>query len=183
MDNDNTLSESISTETDKLKEQIVTDIAMDPTKAVAAKISEKIITQINSDQNTQEKIADVADKIIDHGINTNTLKAEAAEHRAASEAKDTDFTNNASEYLHHGIDHKVQPWQSKLMIVMNNIWFVIISVLFFFTFIPFSMFMSRVKALSGILKFVAITIGVLCLLLILFGLTTWILRKCGINLW
>lgn len=170
-------------ENERVKSQALVDIVSDPTKAVSAKISEEIVTQINTDGTTQTKFAKVASNIVDRGLNANTRKAEAVEHKASSEAKDADFENNCAEYLHHGVKHKVQPWQSKVMIAMNNIWFVIISILCFFTIIPFSMFMSRIKALSGILKFVAIAVGILLLLAILFGLTVWVLKLCGIQLW
>lgn len=170
-------------EAERIKAAALADIVSDPTKAVSTKISEEVVSQINSDETTQEKVAKVAEKIVDHGLTANVRKAEAVEHRASSEAKDADFENNKAEYLHHGVDHKVPKWQSKMMIAMNNVWFVILSTVFFFTFIPFSMFMSRIKSLSGILKFVAITIGIICLLAMLFGLTVWVLKLCGINLW
>ena len=43
------------------------------------------------------------------------------------------------------------------------------------------MFMSRIKALNGILKFVAIAIGVILLLTMLFGVTVLVLHLCGID--
>ena len=120
-----------------VKAKVVADIVIDPMKVVSTKISDEIVDKINNDDSAAVKISEVADQIVDHGIKANKRVAEAVEHRASAEAKDADFENNKSEYLHHGIDYKVQPWQSKLMIIMNNIWFVILSFIFFFSFIQY----------------------------------------------
>ena len=168
-------------ELERIKAQALVEVVADPTKAVATKVSQAVAHKIDTDKTVSKKVDSVAAKIIDKGLQANTKQADAAHSAALAKAKDQDFANNKEEYLHHGVQGRVQPWQSTMMIWMNNIWFVILSIIFFFTFVPFSMFMSRIKALSGILKFVAITIGVSLLLIILASITFWVLHVT--NVW
>jgi maltodextrin utilization protein YvdJ len=94
-----------------------------------------------------------------------------------------DFEKYKNEYLYHGIDHKVdKKWKKNLLLIINDIWFVIWAVISMFTIVPVSTFLSRIKALSGFIRVVAVTLGVLLLLTCLFGLTLFILGRFGIKI-
>jgi hypothetical protein len=164
------------------KGKAIAEIMKSPSAVVAAKVSENVVIKINTDEQTGKRVEQVAEKIIGSGLKAEDNKATAAGIRAESEVKDADFESNKAEFLHHGIDHKVKPWQSKVMCVINDIWFVIISIIFAFTLVPFSEFLSRIRAYSRLLRFVAGFVGISMLLTMLFGLTVLVLNVCGIDL-
>lgn len=114
---------------------------------------------------------------------TQRYKANAQITLSEDEKIEADFTKNKSEYLYHGIDHKVdKKWKRNLLLVINDFWFVIWAIVSCFTIVPVSTFLSRIKALKGVVKGCAVTVGILLLLAILGGITYAILRACGIDI-
>jgi hypothetical protein len=164
------------------KAKAIVQVMTSPTAMVAAKVSENVVQQINNDEQTGKKVAVIAQKIIGSGLNTEEKKATAEEIRAESTVKDADFESNESEFAHHGITHKVKPWQSKAMCIINDVWFVVITIIFAFTLVPFSTFLARIKGYSSLLKWVASLVGILMLLAMLFGVTVLVLRVCGVEI-
>ncbi len=109
--------------------------------------------------------------------------AEAAITRSENGKNEADFDKNKNEYLYHGIEHKIdKKWKQKLVLGMNDFWFVVLAITSFFTIVPISMVMNRIKSLKGIVKGFAITLGTLFLLAIVGAITYAILRACGVKI-
>lgn len=156
-------------------------IAQDPTKALQTKLNTKVAEHIDKSQEVAQKIEQTADKLVDKGLKVQENKASASVILSEDEIIEADFQKNKEEYLHHGIDHKVdKPWKRKMLMVINDIWFVIIAIISAFTIVPVSTFLSRIKALHGIVKWLAIVLGVAMLLACLGGLTYALLKRCGV---
>lgn len=154
----------------------VAQIIVDPLKVVSTKISQTIGKKIADDPNINKKIDGVADKIIDDGIAANTANADAGRSNSEADAMLADFNKNKDEFLHHGINHKIAPWQSAMLLIMNSIWFVLISIVNFVTFLPISIVLSRIATLKGLLKGIAVTIAAVLLIAILVVIILSILR-------
>ena len=160
-----------------------TDIATDPTRALQSKLNMKVAEHIDTSQKVAQKIDETADRLVDKGLKAQENKADAQITLSEDEKIEADFTKNKSEYLYHGIDHKVdKKWKRNLLLVINDFWFVIWAIVSCFTIVPVSTFLSRIKALKGVVKGCAVTVGILLLLAILGGITYAILRACGIDI-
>ena len=108
-------------------------------------------------------------------------KATAQVISSEDETIKADFDKNKDEYLYHGIDHKIDAkWKRTMLLRINDVWFVIWAIISCFTIVPVSTFLSRIKALKGIVKGVAIVLGICLILAILGGVTYAILRRCGV---
>lgn len=163
----------------EVKEMAV--IAQDPTKSLQTKLNMKVAEHIEHSQQVAEKIETTADKLVDRGLKVQENKAVASVILSEDETLEADFQKNKEEYLYHGIDHKIdKEWKRKIIHVINDIWFVIWAIVSCFTLVPVSTFLSRIKAMKGIMKGVAVVVGVLLLLSCLFGLTYACLRWSGI---
>lgn len=156
-------------------------IAQDPTKALQTKLNTKVAEHIDKSQEVAQKIEQTADKLVDKGLKVQENKASASVILSEDEIIEADFQKNKEEYLHHGIDHKIdKTWKRKMLMIINDIWFVILAIISAFTIVPVSTFLSRIKALSGIVKWLAIVLGVAMLLACLGGLTYALLKWCGV---
>ena len=163
--------------------QATTDIATDPTRALQTKLNMKVAQHIDSSEKVAQKIDETADRLVDKGLKAQENKADAQITLSEDEKLVADFAKNQSEYLYHGIDHKVdKAWKRNLLLIINDFWFVIWAIVSCFTIVPVSTFLSRIKALKGIVKGCAVTVGILLLLAILCGITYAILRACGVNI-
>lgn len=163
--------------------QATKEIVANPTTAVKVKISERIAKRIDESKEIAAKIDATADRITEKDLQAEENHADAAVTRSENGKSEADFEKNKNEYLYHGIDHKIaEKWKRNLLLGINNFWFVVFAIASFFTIVPISTFMSRVKALKGIVKGFAITLGVLCLIAVICGITYAILRACGVNL-
>lgn len=161
------------------KEQAI--IIQDSTKALQTKLNLKVAQHIDSSQAVAEKIEQTADKLVDKGLKVQENKADADVILSEDETLEADFTKNKSEYLYHGINHKIdKAWKRKLIHVINDIWFVIWAIVSCFTIVPISTFLSRIGALKGFMKGVAMVLGILLLLACLGGLTYGCLRWTGV---
>lgn len=156
-------------------------IVQDPTKALNTKLNLKVAEHIDQSPEVATKISQTADKLVDKGLKAQENKATAQVISSEDETIEADFKKNKDEYLYHGIDHKIdKEWKRKMLLVINDIWFVIWAIVSCFTIVPVSTFLSRIKALRGIVKGVAVVIGILLLLAILTGITFAILKWCGV---
>ena len=157
------------------------DISTDTNKTLQLKLNQKLSNHIDTDPTVNEKIEETANKLVDKGLQVQTNKADASIIDSQSDINTADFKKNEAEYMYHGIDHPIdKDWKRKILHTINDIWFVIWAFVSFFTIVPVSTFLSRIKALKGIVKGVAIVLGILMLLACLAGLTLFCLRQCGV---
>lgn len=156
-------------------------IAQDPTKSLQTKLNLKVAEHIDTSKAVAERIEQTADKLVEKGLRTQENKADAGIILSEDEKIEADYKQHSAEYLYHGINHKVdKPWKRTMMFIINDIWFVIFAIISFFSIVPVSMFLSRIKALSGFVKWLAVAVGVLLLLVCLFGLTYGCLNWVGV---
>lgn len=163
----------------EIKEQAI--IVQDPTKALQTKLNMKVAEHIDNSQAVAQKIENTADKLVDQGLKVQENKATAGVIESEDEILDADYEKNKAEYLYHGINHKIdKKWKRTIIHVINDIWFVIWAIVSCFTIVPVSTFLSRVGALKGFIKGVAIVLGIVMLLACLGGITFAILRQVGL---
>ena len=156
-------------------------IAQDPTKALQTKLNMKVAEHIDNSQAVAVKIEQTADKLVNKGLKVQENKAVANEILSEDETIEADFQKNKDEYLYHGINHKIdKPWKRKIIHIINDIWFVIWAIVSCFTLVPVSTFLSRVGALKGFMKGVALVLGILLLLACLGGLAYGCLKWTGV---
>lgn len=163
--------------------QAMSEIAQDPTKALQTKLNMKVAEHIDGSTQVAEKISATADKLVDKGLQAQENKATASVILSEDETLEADFKKNKEEYLYHGINHKIdKQWKRDVLLIINDIWFVIWALVSFFTIVPVSTFLSRISALKGFIKGVAMVIGILMLLVCLYGLTIFALRRFGVSI-
>lgn len=156
-------------------------IAQDSTKALQTKLNMKVVEHIDNSQIVAEKIEKTADRLVDKGLKAQENKATASEILSEDETLEADFIKNKDEYLYHGINHKIdKPWKRILIHRINDIWFVIWAIVSCFTIVPVSTFLSRISALKGFMKGVAMILGIVLLLACLGGLTYGCLKWTGV---
>lgn len=156
-------------------------IAQDPTRALQTKLNLKVAEHIDNSQEVAEKIGNTATKLVDKGLKVQENKADADIIDSEDETIEADFRKNKEEYLYHGINHKIdKEWKRKIILAINDIWFVIWAIVSFFTIVPVSTFLSRINALKGFIKGVALVVGIFMLLACLGGLTFACLKWTGI---
>ena len=159
----------------------MSSIIQSPQKALNAKLSDKIGKEIEQSEEVDKKVAETTQILVDKGLEEQRNKAVASVINSENETIEADFNKHKDEYLYHGIAHKIdKKWKRNLILFLNDIWFVALAILSFFTIVPFSMFLARIAALKGFIKGVAITVGTLCLLAIVGGLTYASLKWCGV---
>lgn len=159
----------------------MSEMITDSNKAIQTKLNIETAKVIDESEEIKKKIGKTADILVDKGLQTQENKAKASVMRSENETLEADFEKNKDEYLFHGIDHKIdKEWKRKIIHAINDVWFVIWAIVSCFTIVPVSTFLSRIKALKGIVKGVAIIIGIIMLLAILGGVTVAILKRCGV---
>ena len=156
-------------------------IVQDPTKALTTKLNEKVALHIDKSEQVAQKIEQTADKLVDKGLKAQENEAEANVILSEDATLQADFEKNKAEYLYHGINHKIdKKWKSTLLLAINDIWFVIWAIVSCFTIVPVSTFLSRIGALKGFMKGVALVLGIILLLACLGGLTYGCLTWTGV---
>lgn len=156
-------------------------IAQDPQRVIGVKLSEKLAKEIETSAEVDKKVAETTQILVDKGLEEQQNKATASVTNSENAELEADYTKYKDEYLYHGIDHKIdKKWKRKLLLFINDIWFVIWAIVSFFTIVPVSTFLSRIKALSGFIKGVAVVLGILLGLACLFGLTYGCLKWTGV---
>ena len=159
----------------------MSSIIQSPQKALNAKLSDKIGKEIEQSGEVDKKVAETTKILVDKGLEEQRNKAVASVINSENETIEADFNKHKDEYLYHGIAHKIdKKWKRNLILFLNDIWFVVLAIVSFFTIVPFSMFLARIGALKGFIKGVAITVGTLFLLAIVGGLTYASLKWCGV---
>lgn len=167
---------------DEVKAKAMVDLVSDPKKAIRANISGKIQEKIQTDSTVQERLGKTADTIIDKNLSSEQNKAVAEHITSEDEINEANFEKYKNEYSHFGILTKVDKlWKTKIISVMNDFWFVIFAIISFFTIVPVSIFVERLRALKGFVKAVFIILGCLLVAGILFGLIVLILHFAGID--
>lgn len=156
-------------------------IAQNPQKAIQTKLGEKLAKEIETNAEVDKKVAETTQILVDKGLEEQQNKATASVINSENETLEADFQKYKDEYLYHGIDHKIdKKWKKSLLLAINDIWFVIWAIVGFFTIVPVSTFLSRIKALSGFIRGVAIVLGILLGLACLGGLTYACLKWTGV---
>lgn len=156
-------------------------IAKDSTSALQTKLNLKVVEHIDSSKEVAERISQTADKLVDKGLKAQENKATANVILSEDETLEADYQKNKNEYLYHGIDHKIDKKRKRqILLIINDIRFVIWAIVSAFTIVPISTFLSRICALKGFLKVVAIILGVAMLLACLWGLTYGCLKWAGV---
>jgi hypothetical protein len=156
-------------------------IAQDPQKAIQYKLGEKLAKEIESSTEVDKKVAETTQILVDKGLEEQHNKAVASVINSENETIEADFNKHKDEYLYHGIDHKIDKvWKRQLLLIINDFWFIIWALVSMFTIVPVSTFLSRIKALSGFIKWVAIMIGITLGLSCLGALTYACLNWCGV---
>lgn len=153
------------------------ELLKNPTQALDYKLSESLADTIENSSTVKTKVANTAQKIVDKGLKAQENKADASVIDSEDETLEADFRKNKNEYLYHGIDHKIdKQWKRNIIHLINDIWFVIWAIISCFSIVPVSTFLSRIQALSGFIKGVAIILGIVLLIACLGGLTIMCLR-------
>lgn len=159
----------------------ISAIVQSPQKALNAKLSDKIGREIEQSVEVDKKVAETTQILVDKGLEEQRNKAVASVINSENETIEADFNKHKDEYLYHGIDHKIdKKWKRELLLIINDFWFIIWAVVSCFTIVPVSTFLSRIKALSGFIRAVAIVIGILLALACMSGLTYACLEWCGV---
>ena len=160
----------------------ISTIMQDPSKALNVKLSKKLATVIDTSAEVDKKVGETTQILVDKGLEAQKNKAEASVIDSQDDVLEADFKKNKEEYLYHGINHKIdKPWKRKMIHIINDIWFVIWAIISCFTLVPISTFLSRITALKGFMKWVAIIVGGALLLLCLGGLTYACLKWAGVT--
>lgn len=188
------LQEAINEEIQKVREEAyakskaesetkeISTIMQDPSKALNVKLSKKLATVIDTSAEVDKKVGETTQILVDKGLEAQKNKAEASVIDSQDDVLEADFKKNKEEYLYHGINHKIdKPWKRKMIHIINDIWFVIWAIISCFTLVPISTFLSRITALKGFMKWVAIIVGGALLLLCLGGLTYACLKWAGVT--
>lgn len=167
---------------DDVKAKAMVDLVSDPKKMIRTNISGKIQEKIQTDDTVQERLGKTADTIIDRNLSSEQNKAIADNISSENDINEANFEKYKNEYSHFGIITKVdKPWKTKIISVINDFWFVIFAIISFFTIVPVSIFIERLRALKGFVKAIFIILGCLLLAGILFGLIVLIFHWAGID--
>lgn len=159
----------------------ISAIIQSPQKALNAKLSDKIGKEIEQSEEVDRKVAETTQILVDKGLEEQRNKAVAGVINSENETIEADFNKHKDEYLYHGIDHKIdKAWKRKLLLFINDFWFIIWAIISCFTIVPVSTFLSRIKALKGFIRGVAVVIGILLGLACLGGLTYGCLKWTGV---
>lgn len=159
----------------------ISTIVQDPQKAIQVKLGEKLAREIETSEEVDKKVAETTQILVDKGLIEQQNNATASVIKSENKTLEADFEKYKDEYLYHGISHKIdKKWKRNLLLFINDIWFVIWAIVSCFTIVPVSTFFSRIKALSGFIKAVAIVIGIVLGLTCLTGLTFACLKWTGI---
>ena len=156
-------------------------IVQDPNKALMTKLNTEVAQYIDESAEVKEKVRENANTLVDSGLKVQKNEVQASVVRSEDSIMSAEFEKHKNEYMYHGIDHKIDAeWKKKILLTINDIWFVIWAIVSFFTIVPVSTFLSRIKALKGIVKGVAIVLGVFLGLGCLTGLTFACLKWSGL---
>ncbi len=159
----------------------IATIVQDTSKAIQVKLNQKALKKIDESLDIDEKIDKTTTELVDIGLETQKNQVNAELNKSKKDKARAEFELEEDQYRAFGQDISPQEkWKKKFIKIGYNFWFVILSIVCFFSLAPFYIFMKIIKTQTGILKFVAIAVGVLLLLGILAGLTYGCLKWTGV---
>lgn len=155
-------------------------IAQDTDKTLKAKLNSQIAKRVDSDDDTKAKIDASADRLIEKGLQMQEKQINKQLKNAELEENKAEFELSEDQYKAFG--QSIAPkkkWQKKMIEIGYDFWFCVMHFICFWTLAPFYIFLNVIKNQKGALKFVAICVGVLLLLLCLGALTFACLKWTG----
>lgn len=156
-------------------------IVQDTSKTLQVKLNQKVSSIIETSPEVDEKINNTTDVLVNMGLETQQNQVEAELKKSQKDKAKADFDLNEDQYRAFGQDTSPkETWKKKLIEWGYNFWFVVVSLICFVSLAPFYIFIKVIKTQSGILKFVAICVGIILLLTCLGGITYLCLKKCGV---
>ena len=167
----------------KAKKEVeeISVIAQDTGKTLQVKLNSKVAQIIDTDAKIGEKLGSTADELVDMGIEVQKNKVDAERKKTEREKNQAEFELAEDQYRSAGLASTPSKlWQKKMVEWMYDFWFIIIRLICFFTLTPFYIFINVIKAQSGLLKFIAICVGVMLLLACLGGGTYWVLNATNV---
>lgn len=155
----------------------MSSIVQDTNKALQTKLNSKLAETIESDAEISKKISSTAEKLVDKGIEAQHNRVEEEIKRTEKAKNQAEFELAEDQYRAAGLlSAPTKKWQKALVEFMYDFWFVAIRIVCFFTLTPTYVFMNVIRAQSGVLKFVAILVGILILLTCGGAITHWVLK-------
>lgn len=174
--------EAYAKEKARSETQAMMEVAQDTTQTIKLKLNQKVANHIETDEKVAIRVEETANKLVERGLEVQSNEATASVMNSEDAVMTADFQKHEKEYRYHGIDHKIdKQWKRTLIMVENDIWFVIWAIVGFFTFVPVSIFLDRIRVLSGFVRWVAIFFGVILGLACLAGFTYWVLNITGVT--
>ena len=159
----------------------VSTIVQDTSKTLQVKLNQRVAEKIEASPEIDTKIDQTTNKLVDLGLETQQNQVETELKKSKKAKAQADFELNEDQYRAFGLDCSPEDNWKKIVIKYGyNFWFAIMSFICFVSLAPFYIFMKIIKAQSGVLKVVAIIIGVVLLLACLGGLTYAVLKACGV---
>ena len=144
------------------------------------KLNTRLANHIDTDELVSAKIEETATKLVEQGLKVQEKKVESDLKTAEKEERKAEFELSEDQYRAFGQDTAPKKlWQQKLIEMGYDFWFVVSYFICFLTLAPFYIFLKIIKNQKGVLKFVAIAVGVALLLAILAALTYLILKRTG----
>lgn len=154
----------------------ISTIMQDTSKTLQVKLNQKVAERIETSAEIDEKITNTTNTLVDIGLGTQQNQVEAEYKKSQKDKALAEFELNEDQYRAFGLDTSPEEkWKKKLIKYGYNFWFVVISFICFLSLAPFYVFTKIIKTQSGVLKFVAIVIGILLLLVCLGALTYGVL--------
>lgn len=173
--------EAYAQEKAKSETNAMMEIAQDTNKTLQVKLNQKLANHIEVDEKVAVRVEETANKLIEKGLQAQDNKATASVMASEDEIMNADFEKHSKEYKYHGIDHKIdKQWKRTLVMIVNDIWFVIWLIVGAFTFVGISTFLDRIRVLSGFVKWVAIFIGVILGLACFGAFAYFVLNVTGV---
>lgn len=155
-------------------------IAQDTNKTLQTKLNSRLATHIDNDELVTAKIEETANKLVEKGLKAQEKKVESDLKTAEKEERKAEFELSEDQYRAFGQDTAPKKtWQQKLIECGYDFWFVVTYFICFFTLAPFYIFLKIIRNQKGVLRFVAVAVGIVLLLTILGGLTYWVLKMTG----
>ncbi|MBQ7466881.1 MAG: hypothetical protein IJS74_02285 [Clostridia bacterium] len=155
-------------------------IAQDTDKTLKAKLNSQIAKRVDSDDDTKAKIDASADRLIEKGLKVQEKQINKQLKTAELEENKAEFELSEDQYKAFG--QSIAPkkkWQKKLIEFGYDFWFCVMHFICFWTLAPFYIFLNVIKNQKGVLKFVAVFVGIILLLICLTSLTFACLKWTG----
>ncbi len=157
------------------------EIAQDPNKAIKSKINTQVAQFIGNSDVAKEKIEETAGKVLAQGLQAYQNQVDKDYLDTQHEKNKSEFKLDEDSYRAFGKDNcPKETWKKRMIQVGNDFWFVVLFIVCFFSLAPFYSFLKIIKTQSGVLKVIAVIIGVVLLLGILAGLTYGCLKWIGV---